>query len=201
MPLMVAFITFATKNSVERTKKHIEALLFAADQPLSAGEIKSVLEESLGVAFDTAFIEAQIMELQEVYAASDRTFEIIEIGAAFQLMTKHEFQPTLHTYLKQSAGRKLSNASLETLAIIAYQQPVTKTSIESIRGVNSDYLIQKLLDRELIQIIGREESPGRPLLYGTSHKFMDHFGLKSIKDLPKLKEFTDPEQTIGVMEV
>jgi segregation and condensation protein B len=186
---------------VERTKKHIEALLFAADQPLSLEEIRSVLEESLGVAFDASFIEAQITELQEEYRASDRTFEIIEIGAAFQLMTKHEFQSTLHTFLKQSAGRKLSNASLETLAIIAYQQPVTKTSIESIRGVNSDYLIQKLLDRELIHIIGREESPGRPLLYGTSHKFMDHFGLKSIKDLPKLKEFSNPENTIGISEI
>lgn len=186
---------------MERTKKHIEALIFGAEQPINVSDIQAVLEESLGVNYEIPFIQSLIDELQMHYAAADTPYEIVEINDAYQFMTKNEFHHTLHTFLKQSAGKKLSNAALETLAIIAYKQPITKTEVESIRGVNCDYLTQKLLERELIQIVGREESPGRPLLYSTSEKFMDHFGLKSIKDLPKLKEFQVPENSIGKQEI
>jgi len=186
---------------MERTKKHVEALIFGAEQPINVVDILSVLEESLGVKYDLPFIQSLVDELQMYYAEADTPYEIVEINESYQFMTKSEFHHTLHTFLKQSAGKKLSNAALETLAIIAYKQPITKTEVESIRGVNCDYLTQKLLERELIQIVGREESPGRPLLYATSEKFMDHFGLKSIKDLPKLKEFQVPENSIGKQEI
>ena len=103
--------------------------------------------------------------------------------------------------LKQNENKKLSKAAMETLSIIAYKQPVTKSEIEAIRGVNCDYAVQKLLERDLVDIIGRSEGPGRPLIFKTSTFFMNYFGLKSIKDLPSIKEFTDSENTIGQHEV
>jgi len=182
---------------MESTKKHIEALIFAADQPISLPEIQTALNESLKLELELPFLDAMVRELQHFYAESDLPFEIVEIDDSFQFLTKSAYHDTISTFLKQSSGKKLSNAALETLAIVAYRQPVTKPEIESIRGVNCEYLIQKLLERELIQISGREESPGRPLLYSTSNKFMSHFGLKNIKDLPKLKEFEAPANKIG----
>ena len=114
-------------------------------------------------------------------------------------MTKPEYHDIIGTWLKNQSNKKLSTASLETLSIIAYKQPVTKSEIEAIRGVNADYTVQKLLEKELCEIIGRDEGPGRPLLYGTTDKFMNYFGLKDITDLPKLKEIeNDEENSIGV---
>ena len=112
-------------------------------------------------------------------------------------MTKSDFHETLTEHLKLSAKKKLTSTALETLSIIAYKQPVTKSEMESIRGVNCDYTVQKLLEKELIEISGRKEGPGKPLLYSTSAKFMNYFGLKSIDDLPKMREFEVPENTIG----
>lgn len=183
------------------TKRHIEALIFAAQQPVSIEEIQAVLEESLAQSIDIAFLHTQITELIETYQHSDSSIEIQEIDGGYLFLTKVEFHNSIQIMLKQSSGKKLTNAALETLAIIAYKQPVTKSMIESIRGVQSDYLIQKLLDKDLIAIAGREESPGRPLLYATSERFMDYFGLKDIKDLPKLKDFKMPENTIGVSDL
>ena len=182
---------------MERTKQHIEALIFAADHPISVEEIKSALEESLGAAFSEDFILDTVYDLQSFFAASDHAFDIIEIDNGFRFVTKSDFHQSINAFLKQSAGKKLSNAALETLAIVAYKQPIIKSEIESIRGVNCDYLMQKLLDRDLVEIVGREESPGRPLLYATTDRFMDHFGLKSLSDLPKLKDFKTPENAIG----
>lgn len=182
---------------MERTKQHVEALIFAADHPVSLDDITSALEESLGVTYGDDFVLDLIYDLQSYYAASESSFEIIEINHGFRFVTKSDFHTTINAYLKQTAGKKLSNAALETLAIIAYKQPIVKSEVESIRGVNCDYLMQKLLDRELVEILGREESPGRPLLYGTTDKFMDHFGLKSLKDLPKLRDLKTPDNTIG----
>src|SRR5690606_21066138 len=146
----------------------------------------------LGQSMDLAFIQDQIDGLIESHNQSDSSLEIQEIDGGYIFLTKPEFHNSIHVMLKQSNGKRLSNAAMETLAIIAYKQPVTKTSIESIRGVQSDYLIQKLPDKDLICITGREESPGRPLIYSTSERFMDYFGLKDIKDLPKLKDFKVP---------
>ena len=115
-------------------------------------------------------------------------------------MTKGAYHPIVSQYLRLESRKKLSRAALETLAIISYKQPVTKSEMEGIRGVNCDYSVQKLLDMELVQIAGREEGPGRPLLYTTTEKFMDHFGLSDIRDLPQLKEFETETESIGLNE-
>ena len=112
-------------------------------------------------------------------------------------LTKGAYYPTVATFLKQSTKKKLSKAALETLSIIAYKQPVEKSELEKIRGVSCDYSIQKLLEKELVEITGRSEGPGRPLIYSTSEKFMDHFGLKSINDLPKTRDIASAKTSIG----
>jgi segregation and condensation protein B len=183
---------------MNRITKYIEALIFAAAQPISIEEIKSVLEEALGQTFLIPFIEEQINEIIERYEKADSPFQIQQINEGYIYLSKPEYQDLITVYLKQADRKKLSNAALETLAIIAYKQPVTKLEIEQIRGVNSDYLLQKLLDKELISICGRSDAPGRPLLYGTSDKFMNYFGLKSISELPKLRDLKEVENTIGI---
>jgi segregation and condensation protein B len=121
----------------------------------------------------------------------------LEIAGGYQFLTKGAYHNTVGVYLKQTMKKRLSRSALETLSIIAYKQPVTKSELERIRGVNCDYAIQKLLEKELVAIQGRSDGPGRPLLYGTSDKFMDYFGLKSLDDLPKPKEFREPSNQIG----
>ncbi|MEY4134439.1 MAG: hypothetical protein RL386_789, partial [Bacteroidota bacterium] len=127
----------------------------------------------------------------------DFAFEIVEIAGGHQFMTKGAYHPTVATLLKQRNRRRLSQAALETLSIIAYKQPVSKSALEKIRGVNCDYALQKLLEKELVTITGRSEGPGRPLLYGTSEKFMNYFGLRSLRDLPQPREFQSSDQVIG----
>ena len=135
--------------------------------------------------------------LIEKYQSEEFAIEMVEISNGFRFMTKGAYYNTVATYLKQSTKKKLSKAALETLSIIAYKQPVIKSELEKIRGVSCDYSIQKLLEKELIEIEGRSDGPGRPLLYATSEKFMDYFGLKSIEDLPKTKDIATPENSIG----
>lgn len=125
------------------------------------------------------------------------SFQIYAIGGGYQFLTKPEYQVTVSTYLKQKSKKKLSASALETLAIIAYKQPITRSAVEQIRGVGCDYAIHKLLEKELIEIKGKAETIGRPVLYGTSQKFMDYFGINHIKDLPQLKDFATEENSIG----
>lgn len=124
-------------------------------------------------------------------------FQIYAIGGGYQFLTKPEYQDTVSTYLKHKSKKKLSASALETLAIIAYKQPVTRSQMEQIRGVGCDYAVHKLLEKELIEIKGKADTIGRPVLYGTSQKFMDYFGINHIKDLPQLKDFVTEENTIG----
>jgi segregation and condensation protein B len=158
------------------------------------------LEETFGLEFHQEEIEKAIQGLIEKYQDESFAFELIEIAEGYQFLTKGAYHNTVGTLLKQRTRKRLSRAALETLAIVAYRQPVSKTDIEKIRGVNSDYAIQKLLEKELVSIVGRSEGPGKPLLYGAGDKFMNYFGLKSIKDLPQPKEFKDPENLIGEPE-
>lgn len=178
-------------------KQHIESLIFATDEPIPLTDVRKALEESFDTKFKDEEVEAAIRELQERYRSDEFAFELVEIAEGFQYLTKAPFHKTVGIYLKQTTRKRLSRAALETLSIIAYKQPVTKTEMEKIRGVSCDYSIQKLLDKDLVSIIGRSDGPGRPLLYGTSDKFMDYFGIKSLKDLPKPKDFKTPEQSIG----
>jgi segregation and condensation protein B len=180
--------------------QHIESIIFTAEQPIALPEIQQTLEEALGLQFHLDELGSTLEQLKLRYQGEMYAFEIVEIAGGYQFMTKAAYHGTVGTYLKQTMQRKLSRAALETLSIVAYKQPVSKSDMERIRGVNCDYALQKLLEKELVSITGRSEGPGRPLLYGTGQKFMDYFGLKSIKDLPQLKEFQEAEQTIGEPE-
>ena len=177
--------------------QHIEALIFATDTPISRDEIHTCLEQALDQYVEKEAIEEALRELAARYQAQDRAIELVEIADGFQFMTKGAYHHTVATYLKQTTRKRLSQAALETLSIIAYKQPISKSDLERIRGVNCDYSMQKLLEKELVSIVGRSEGPGRPLLYGTSEKFMDYFGLKSLKDLPQPKDFKDADNEIG----
>ena len=181
--------------------QHIEALIFATEHPITIAEIKSVLDATFESEFETEEILRGITDLKSRYAEPQFSFEIIEIAGGYQFLTKPAFHNSVGMYLKQTTKKRLSQAALETLSIVAYKQPVSKSELEQIRGVSCDYAIQKLLEKELVEILGRSDAPGRPLVYGTSEKFMDYFGIKSLKDLPKPKDFKDVENQIGeVME-
>jgi segregation and condensation protein B len=176
---------------------HIEALIFTTEHAITVKEMKSVLDETFETDFPEADILRGIEALRERYTQAPFAFEIIEIADGFQFLTKPAYHASVGTYLRQTTKKRLSQAALETLSIVAYKQPISKTELEQIRGVSCDYAIQKLLEKELVTILGRSEAPGRPLLYGTSERFMDYFGIKSMRDLPKLKDFKEVENEIG----
>ena len=182
---------------MKQLEQHIEALIFAADNPVTAKEIKTVLEAAFEQSFQESIIERAVANVQKRYADESFSMEIVNIAGGYQFLTKGAFFDTVAMYLKQSTKKRLSRSALETLSIIAYKQPVSKRELEKIRGVSCDYAIQKLLEKELVTIAGRSDGPGRPLLYGTAEKFMDYFGLKDLSDLPKPKDFKEPESEIG----
>lgn len=176
---------------------HIEALIFASEQPISIKEIKQCLESVLKKELDKSTIQNKLTALQQKYLNANFSFQIIEIAGGYQFLSKNEFNETVSILIQQKSNKKLSKSALETLSVIAYKQPITKSEMEKIRGVNCDYAVRKLLEKELIIIKGRSKDVGRPLLYATSDKFMQHFGLASIKELPKLKEFKHEDNEIG----
>lgn len=185
---------------MEQLDQYVEALVFASEVPISVGEICNCLESVFNTTFQKEFVETIVLRLQAKYNTDAYAFEIVCIAEGYQFLTKGTYYDVVGVLLKQKSRKKLSRSALETLAVIAYQQPVSKSEIEKIRGVNCDYAVQKLLEKELIQIKGRSKEPGRPLLYGTSEKFMEHFGLGSITELPKLKEFQPDDNEIGTQE-
>lgn len=185
---------------MDRIIPHIESLIFLANPSVSFEEIVLTLNECFQTEFSEEEVSKAIDQLVQRYLDEKYAFEIIEIGGGFRFMTKGAYHQTVSTYLRQNTHKKLSKAALETLSIVAYKQPVTKTEVEMIRGVNSDFSIQKLLDKELVEIAGRSDGPGRPLLYKTTEKFMDYFGLKSMEELPKLREIEPEVNQIGDAE-
>ena len=182
---------------MEYLAQHIESLIFTTEHAISFDEIKGCLEETFESKFKKKEIEDALAFLINKYQDEEFSFEIIEIAEGYQFLTKGTYHQTIGTYLKQTTKKRLSRAAIETLSIIAYKQPVSKGEMEKIRGVSCDYSVQKLLEKELVTILGRSEAPGRPLLYGTSEKFMDYFGIKSLNELPKPKDFKVPENEIG----
>lgn len=171
---------------------HIEALIFASDKPLTSMEITELLNNAFGFMEDKLTLEqvsTGVEGIVEKYKAEFYPFEVRESGGGWQFLSKKEYHKTIAQLNGEKFLKRLSTAALETLAIVAYKQPITKGEIESIRGVNSDYSIQKLLEKELIVIIGRnEEMAGKPLIYSTSKTFMDYFGINQTADLPRLRE-------------
>lgn len=176
---------------------HIESLIFTGNPSISFDELKGAIEDSFEIKLADDELNAHIKQLMDKYASADYAMEIVEVSGGFRFMTKGAYHHTIGIYLRQNTHKKLSKSALETLAIVAYKQPVTKSEIESIRGVNSDYTIQKLLEKDLVEISGRSMGPGKPLLYITTQKFMDYFGLKSLDDMPKLKDFEQTDNQIG----
>ena len=171
---------------------HIEALIFASDKPLINIELVELLNNALGFIEDRATIEqvdAAIEGIHEKYSSEFYAFELKQSGGGWQFLTKKEYHKTVAQLNGDKFLKRLSTAALETLAIIAYKQPIAKSEMEAIRGVNCDYAVQKLLEKDLVIIAGRnEDAVGKPLIYTTSKSFMDYFGINSTADLPKISE-------------
>ncbi|MBE2227891.1 MAG: SMC-Scp complex subunit ScpB [Ignavibacteria bacterium] len=171
-------------------KKIVEVLIFSSDRPLTLKQMKDIINQEkseTGVTSDIRNIEKAVNELIEKYSTDSHAFNIIQVAGAYRFATKREFAPWLAKLNKEKLKRRLSQSALETLAIIAYNQPITKGEIEAVRGVNVDYIIGSLLEKDLITIKGRAEVVGRPMLYGTTDNLLEYLGINEISDLPQLK--------------
>ncbi len=180
---------------------HIEALIFASDKPLSESELTELVNSALAFIEDRATTEqvrAAIEGIYEKYQSEFYAFELRELGGGWQFLTKKEYHKTVAQLNGDKFLKRLSIAALETLAIIAYKQPITKSEMEAIRGVNCDYAVQKLLEKDLVIIAGRhEDNVGKPLIYNTSKSFMDYFGINSAEDLPRISEVLMEEMVMA----
>lgn len=185
---------------VEEVQKNIEAIIFAAEQPIKVDELVTYFNKTAEVSFTPEEIEGIIFVIKEKYNNDLFPFELGEVGGGFQFLTKSDYHNVVSLFLNRNTIKRLTTAALESLAIVAYKQPVTKHIIETIRGVNADYTVQKLVEKELIEIAGRSEEPGKPLLYKTTQQFLDYFGINSLDELPKLKEFEELQNQIGEKE-
>ena len=172
----------------------IEALLFASDAPLSIGRLSSITGES-----SMKTIKEALGELEKFYRSCDRSFGIAEVAGGYQITTLPEYASTVSLLFKSRRKAKLSQAALETLAIVAYRQPISRTSVEAIRGVNCDGVLATLTERELIAIIGRGEGLGRPFLYSTTSRFLEYLGLKDIRDIPDMEELEKNLEAIDLI--
>jgi segregation and condensation protein B len=166
-------------------KSILEAVLFIAGEPVSFDSLRNVLE------IDRTELERIAKELIHDYTMNSNGLLVLEVAGGIQMVTNPAYSPWVKKLLSTAVPAKLSQPSLETLAIIAYKQPVIKAEIEAIRGVNSDGVVKTLLERKLVRILGRKEVPGRPLMYGTTKEFLHYFGLKDLAELPTLKEFQE----------
>jgi segregation and condensation protein B len=179
----------------EPKRQIIEALIFASDEPLSGRQISDILASTedggpkLRVKEDEVL--GAIRELNAEYVRQNRSFRVIQVAGGYQFATMPDYASWLGRMVKEKAKRKLTQATLETMSVIAYKQPVTKPEVEAIRGVNADYAIQKLMERGLVTIVGRAATAGRPLLYGTTSDFLRHFGLNDLSELPKPREIDE----------
>jgi segregation and condensation protein B len=176
---------------------HIEALIFASEQGIRLEEIMYCLQAAFERDFTADEVNESLKAIELKYSDDNLAIELVKVGNGYQFFTKKQYHPVINLLQLQRSKKRLSQAALETLAIIAYKQPVTKTDVEQIRGVNCDYSIQKLLEKELIAITGKSEALGKPILYGTSSLFMDYFGINSIQELPQIKDFTSTAVSIG----
>jgi segregation and condensation protein B len=181
----------ATKLDTGKIKAVAEALLFVSDRPVRLSEIVKVLADNCSVSPHA--VVAALEELKVDYIQSQRSFRLVEIAGGYQVRTKPEFASYIARFMSGHERTRLSQAALETLAVVAYRQPVTRPQIESIRGVDVGGILKMLQERSLIKILGRADSPGRPFLYGTTTVFLEHFGLNSLSDLPKAGELDFPE--------
>jgi len=166
-------------------RKIIEALLFASPEPLTQSKVNGIFNP------DTPNLKEVVLKLNEQYVHDDHAFEINKVAGGYQLVSRQEYEHFIRKMLSKSGRISLSSAALDSLAIIAYKQPIGRYEVEAIRGVDSSGVLKTLLNRNLIKIKGRDSGPGRPLLYQTTDKFLEHFGLNRLSDMPKLKEITE----------
>lgn len=163
-----------------KTTRIVEAVLFASESPLAPAEIARASGD-----LTSADVQEAINELCQEYEREERAFQIYPLGDGYQILTRPEFSPYLENFDSVGRTNKLSRAALETLAIVAYRQPVSRLEIEELRGVNAAGVLRTLQERDLIEVVDRAEGLGRPLLYGTTRGFLEHFGLRSLEDLPR----------------
>lgn len=178
----------------------LEAIFFAAEQPVTVEDILLFCEKQNGIAPDRIAVENQIQAIIQKYDEGNFPFSLRLSGGGYLFQTLPEYHEAIVHFLHRNTVKRLTGAALETLSIIAYQQPTTKAYVESVRGVNSDYAIQKLMEKELVEIKGRSQEAGKPLLYGTTPFFLDYFGINRLDELPKLREFQESENQIGEKE-
>jgi segregation and condensation protein B len=181
--------------AVPSFRQILEALVFACDEPLTPREIIGLLDtleegERPRRVTEESILE-HIEEINRQLEETGRPFRVVKVAGGWQFATQQQYAPWLGKMLRERTKRKLSVAALESLAVIAYKQPVTKPELEAIRGVNADYVLRSLLERNLVAIVGRAATPGRPLLYGTTKEFLKHFGLNDLAELPKLREIDE----------
>jgi segregation and condensation protein B len=174
-------------EKIDEIKPIIESLIFAAEEPITLRKLVDIIGD-----IDSAQVLEAVTQLKNDYDTQGRSFQIEEIAGGYQLFTKPEYYEWIAKLRKKSGETKLSQAALETLAIIAYKQPILRADVESIRGVQSGQIIRLLMEKDLVKVVGRDESLGHPLLYGTTKKFFEYFGLKDLKDLPKIEELEAP---------
>ncbi len=179
----------------QQLKSAIEALLFVSGIPLSADRLKGVFEEAT-----VDEIEAQLQTLRQEYDGRSAGIMLAEVAGGYQFATRPENAAWIRKFKSVKVSAKLSKAALETLAIVAYKQPVTRSEVEAIRGVNIGGIMRNLMERRLVKIVGKKDVPGKPMLYGTTLEFLQYFGLKDLSALPTLKEFQELEAGEEVME-
>lgn len=177
--------------SDDQAKRIIEALLFASEHPVTLKQFGEVLKSTEGD------IAAAIEELRSGYAQAGHAFTIVQVAGGYQMATDPQYAPWIKKLFRGMAQERVTTPALETLAIVAYRQPITRVEIEALRGVNVDGVMHTLLERGLIKILGRKETVGRPILYGTTKEFLQHFGLNALADLPRIEELTQPNQGVG----
>jgi segregation and condensation protein B len=182
---------------MDNIEQYIEALIFASEQSIRTEEIIYCMQSAFSQDFSEDEINSYLQKITDKYLDKQFAIEVVKVSNGYQFLTKKDYHQVISLLQAQRSKKKLSQAALETLAIIAYKQPVTKPDIEQIRGVNCDYSIQKLLEKELIAIVGKSEALGKPILYGTSALFMDYFGINNINELPQVKDFQNNTSSIG----
>jgi len=169
----------------------LEAILFVSGEPMSLVDLSEVLEGT-----EPERIRQALDILRQNYESAGRGLQIVEVAGGYQIATRSDCAPWIRSLEKIKTATRLSRSGLETLAIVAYKQPVTRGEIEAIRGVDSAYVLKTLLERRIVKIAGRREGLGRPILYGTTREFLQYFGLKDLSELPALKEFKEVAETL-----
>lgn len=179
---------------LEKIDLYIESIIFSATEAVSEDQLLKLLSVEMDLPLTADQISEAVDRLVQKYDSDQYAFGLVNINNGYLFKSKTEYHNIISEYLKLTSRKKLTKTAMESLAIIAYKQPVTRSEISNIRGVNSDYIVQKLLEKELIEIAGRSEEIGKPLLYKTSDRFLEYFGLKNAKELPKLKEVIQEEE-------